>query len=55
VVALVDGRERGEPVILTAGSVDSSTRYDYEAGLWSFRATADADASGSLYLAISDR
>lgn len=55
VVAILDGVEHGDPVVLRAGSVDSSTRYDYEAGLWSFTAAASADASGNLYLAMRDR
>ena len=54
-VALLDGNEHGDPVILSAGAVDNATRYVYQAGHWSFAATASADASGSLYLAISDR
>ena len=54
-VALLDGGERGDPVVLGAGTVDSAVRFEYEPGLWSFTAEASADASGNLYLSISDR
>ncbi|MBL8965906.1 MAG: hypothetical protein JNG85_02790 [Spirochaetaceae bacterium] len=52
---LRDGVVTGPPVSIRAGSVDEKVAFAFEPGLWSFRAEADGEARGELFLSISDR
>lgn len=55
VSVLLDGLPVDPPVVIRSGSVDVRSEYDYESGLWSFRARADDEARGELYLSINDK
>lgn len=54
VSVLRDGLAAGQPLSIQAGSVDMKVEYAHLDGLWSFRAQADGDARGELYLSIND-